>query len=96
MSFHQTFVHYTPFKPIQHLHDFNIKIFLPIIIFDDNRPIINLAINKNNSIQSKHIYTRYRCIKEIIQNGFITLGYVPSDEQIVDLLTKSQGRIKFV
>ena len=86
----------TLFWLVQLLHDFNVKISPPIIIFEDNQPVISLTENPINSKRSKHIDTRYRYLKEIIQNGFVKLVYVPSDKQVADLFTKSLGKIKFV
>jgi hypothetical protein len=45
--------------------------------------------------KSKHIEIRYHYIRDMVQRGAVKLKYVGTDEQAVDVLTKSLSRMKF-
>jgi hypothetical protein len=45
--------------------------------------------------QSKHIKIKCHYIREMIQKGVVKLQYVPTDKQVVDMLTKPLSRVKF-
>jgi len=41
---------------------------------------------------SKHIEIRYHFIRDWVQRGAVQLEYIPTDEQIANILTKSLPR----
>jgi hypothetical protein len=45
--------------------------------------------------ESKHIEIWYHFIRDMVQRGAIKLHYVGTDEQVVDVLTKSLSRVNF-
>ena len=45
--------------------------------------------------KSKYINIKYHYIKDMVQRGVVKLQYVATDDQIVDVLTKSLARVKF-
>ena len=45
--------------------------------------------------KSKHIEVRYHFIRDMVQKGAIKLKYVPTEEQVADVLTKPLARVKF-
>ena len=45
--------------------------------------------------KSNHIEIRFHYIKEMVQRLAVKVQYVPTDEQIVDVLTKPLAREKF-
>ena len=65
-----------------------------IVIQIDNQGA--MALSKNPIVQnrSKHIDIRYHFIREKVQNGFISLKYVPSECNVADLMTKPYSKIK--
>ena len=64
----------------------------PTIIECDNQSYIKLSQNPVFHDRSKHIEIRYHFIKDYVQRGVVQLQYVPTDEQVVDILTKDLGR----
>ena len=38
--------------------------------------------------KSKHIEIKYHFIQDMVQKGAVKLKYVPTEEQVVDVLTK--------
>jgi hypothetical protein len=68
----------------------------PIMIRVDNQSAIKLAENPVQHQRSKHIDIRYFRIREEVQNGNIVLLYVPTDENIADLLTKAPSLDQFI
>jgi hypothetical protein len=61
----------------------------PIAIHVDNQSAIKLAENAVSHQRSKHIDIRYFRVREEVANGKIKLLYVPTQENIADLMTKS-------
>ena len=45
--------------------------------------------------KTKHIEVRYHFIWDMVQKRVVKLKYVPTEEQVVDLLTKPMSRVKF-
>jgi hypothetical protein len=62
----------------------------------DSKSAIELSKNPVYHERSKHIDTRYRFIRECVADGIVEVDHVSTDRQLVDILTKPLGRIKFV
>ena len=45
--------------------------------------------------KTKHIEIRYHFIRDMVQKGVVKLKYVPTEEQVADVLTKPLARVKF-
>lgn len=67
----------------------------PFTMFEDNIPCIKIAEEPRDHQRTKHIDVKYMFIREQIQNKKINLKYVPSDNQLADVFTKSLVRTKF-
>ena len=66
---------------------------LPLqIIFADNQGAIKLSKNPQHHNRTKHIDVKYHFIRESSQSGLIQLTYIPTDEMVADILTKSLPR----
>jgi hypothetical protein len=68
----------------------------PTIIHCDNQSGIKLSENPVFHDRSKHIDIRYHFIRDCVQRGAVQLQYVPTDEQVADILTKALMKGKFV
>ena len=66
------------------------------MIYCDNRSCIQLSENLVFHERSKHIEIRYHFIRDYVQRGAVALQYIPIDEKVADILTKSLGRGKFI
>ena len=64
-------------------------------ILVDNKSALELTRNLVHHSRSKHIDTRHHFIRYCIEEGFIKLEYVRTEDQSADLFTKSLGRVKF-
>ena len=45
--------------------------------------------------KSKHIEIKYHFIRDMVHKGAVKLKYVPTEEQVADVLTKPLARVKF-
>ena len=54
----------------------------------DNRSAIKLVKNPQFHKRTKHIDVKFHFIREVYGSGGFTLNYVPSSEQLADILTK--------
>ena len=79
----------------QLLIEVGIGFIQPITIRVENQSAIKLAENPVQHQRSKHIDIRYMRIQEEIKNGNIKVTYVPTGENIADLLTKSATYVQF-
>jgi hypothetical protein len=68
----------------------------PTMIHCDNQSCIKFSENPIFHDRSKHIEIRYHFIRDWVQRGVVQLEYIPIDEQIADILTKSLPRGKHV
>jgi hypothetical protein len=67
----------------------------PIAIHCDNQGAIALAKDNKFHSRTKHIDLRYHFIREAVQDEKITISYVPTDENVSDVLTKPLAKPKF-
>ena len=61
---------------------------VPTALFSDNQSTINIANDAKISDQSKHINVHYHAVREQVQNGNLTILYVPTNENLADICTK--------
>jgi hypothetical protein len=57
-------------------------------IYEDNQSCIAMANNPVNHARTKHINIRYHYVREKVRDGTIKLEYLPTAEQVADMLTK--------
>ena len=55
-----------------------------------------MSMNPIRHDKTKHMEMKYHYVREMVQRRAVELRYVPTDEQIANVLTKSLGRGKFV
>ena len=71
---------------------FNISNFA---LCEDNQGAIFLAMNPAVESRSKHIAIKYHHIRECVIEKRVILHYVPTTEQIADIMTKCLSYDKF-
>lgn len=74
------------------LAEFGVKALTPIGVFCDNQAAISLSSNPGNHRSSKHIDIRYHFIRDLVLDGLVTVTYVPTAENVADVLTKGLAR----
>ena len=72
----------------QLLSDLSCKDKSCVMIYVDNQSAIALAKNPVNHKRSKHIDIRYHFIRCEIEDGNVSLLYIPSEENVADVFTK--------
>ena len=68
--------------------DFNLA-FKPIPRFADNKSFILFSKNDIDNNFTKHINTHYHYTKEQMDTSNINFHYIPSSENLADILTKA-------
>jgi hypothetical protein len=61
----------------------------------DNKSALSLARNKVFHERNKHIDLRYHFIRNCLAEGTVSGTYINIVDQLVDILTKALGRVKF-
>ena len=61
----------------------------------DSKSTLALVKNPVFHERSKHIRIKYHFIRSCLDEGSIKAGYINTQDQLADLLTKSLGRVKF-
>ncbi|KAF7776615.1 hypothetical protein Agabi119p4_5008 [Agaricus bisporus var. burnettii] len=64
----------------------------PVVIYADNNGAIANTQNNKNHRRTKHIRVKYHFVKECVDRGEITFTYIPSAENLADILTKPLAR----
>lgn len=77
------------------LIDLDIKIELPISLFEDNQSTIKLLHNFENNRRCKHIDVKLHFVVDLINQNLIKIKYVSTSEQLADVFTKALGNEKF-
>jgi hypothetical protein len=67
----------------------------PTHLYCDNQSSIKLSYNPVFHEKSKHFEIDFHFTRQQVENNTIRVEFIPSQEQLADLLTKSLGRIKF-
>jgi hypothetical protein len=67
----------------------------PARLLVDNKSAIQLCKNPVLHERTKHIDTRFHFIRKCVQDGRIIVEYVPTGEQLADIMTKALPRAKF-
>ena len=68
----------------------------PIVIHCDNQSCVKMSINPVQHNKTKHVEMKYHYVREMVQRHAMQLRYIPTNEQIVDVLTKPLSQGKFV
>jgi hypothetical protein len=68
----------------------------PTSLWIDNQSAIALTKNPEFHNRTKHIAVRYHFICKKIEDGELAPIYIPTSEQVADVLTKGLPRVKFV
>ena len=63
-------------------------------VYEDNQGTIALARNRVGKQRRKHIDIKYHFIRETVNNGRVTLEYCPTEQMVVDVLTKQATKLK--
>ena len=64
-------------------------------VYEDNQGCIAMAGKEDVSKRTKHIDVRYHYVREQVEAEVMALTWVPSAEQIADILTKPLPRTQF-
>lgn len=78
----------------QLLADFNIPTKSEIPVMIDSQSCISMVTNEKFSNRTKYIDVRYHFVKDYVQKNVVKLKYVPTQENIADMLTKPLAGIK--
>jgi hypothetical protein len=80
-------------KEVLWLHSLLSKVFQLIkpstTLFSDNQAAISLTKDHQYHVHTKHIDVRYHFIRWVIEQGSLCLVYCPTDDMVMDMLTKA-------
>ena len=66
------------------------------VILCDNQSGIRFLENPVFHNRSKHIDIMHHFIRDMVQRSVVRLNHIGTDEQVVDILTKPLGKVKFL
>jgi hypothetical protein len=66
-----------------------------IVIDSDNQSCVKILENRVFHDKSKHIEIKYYYIRDMVQRMVVLVQYLPTDEQVADVLTKPLTNLKF-
>jgi len=71
------------------LTSFGINVILPIKVRVDNIGAIFMSENVTTSNRTKHVDIRYNYVREFVEDGFIEISFVRSEDNRADIFTKN-------
>ena len=74
---------------VQVLISMGIPVKIPIIVRVDNVGAIFMSENVSTSSRTKHVDTRYHFVREFVEEGFVKIIFVRSEDNISDPFTKN-------
>lgn len=77
------------------LHELRLENNSPVEVRCDNQTTISISKNPVHHDRTKHIEIDRHFISEKIETGTIDLGYIPTQSQLADILTKPLHRPNF-
>jgi hypothetical protein len=60
----------------------------PTSLLTDNNAALILSKDPRFHARAKHINTKWHFVRELTDNGCIQVGYIPSKDNVADILTK--------
>ena len=80
---------------VQVMESMGLQVELPIVVRADNVGAIGLSKNLSTSQRTKHINVRYNFVREFVEDEFIKIIFVRSEENHADIFTKNVNREVF-
>ena len=77
------------------LNELTFKNFNSVPIHYDSTGALTVAGNSTSSSRTKHIAVRFFFIREMVNNGNITLHHVPTGKMLADCATKHLAKVRF-
>lgn len=77
------------------LESIQIRVELPVLIYNDNQGAIQVAHNESQSPKLKHIAIKTAFVKDNVANKIIRFEYLPTNEMQADILTKGLSSFRF-
>ena len=74
------------------LESFEISVKLPIIVRTDNIGAIFMAENSSSGVRTRYTDTRYHVIREHVEDGFIKIVFVQTDDNDAEIFTKNVNK----
>lgn len=74
--------------------DLSLQVSEPTVVYEDNQGAISMSKNAETR-RTKHMDVKYHFIRDCVQNKAISLKYIPTTEQLADILTKGLPRDQF-
>ena len=78
------------------LESIQLTVQLPMIISCDNKGAVDLANGHQVGGGTKHIDVRTFFIRELKEQGILTIKWIPSQENEADIHTKNTGEMVFM
>ena len=68
----------------------------PIVVNCNNQGAIVLAKDSKFHSCTKHINLHYHFMREVVEDGRLSMNYIPTNENVLDIFTKALAHPKFV
>lgn len=77
------------------LNSVDVKVQEPVTVYEDNQPCISVTEEPRKHKRMKHVEIQNFFVRELVQNGRIQLKYLPTEDQLADVMTKGLAAPRF-
>ncbi len=77
------------------VQEMRVRVMKPITVYEDNQTCCKLAKHPVSSKRTKHMDIRHAWIREHTNEGTIQVKWIPTQDQLADILSKGLARLMF-
>lgn len=81
------------------LNSVDLKVSEPVSVYEDNQPCIAVTVEPRKHKRMKHVEIQNFFVRELVQNSVqkrrVKLNYLPTEDQVADLMTKGLASPRF-
>lgn len=77
------------------LNSVEVKVVEPVSVYEDNQSCISVTVEPRKHKRMKHVEIQNFFVRELVEKGRVQLIYLPTEDQLADVMTKGLASPRF-